>query len=31
MSEAGGSAMPAVEVHGPEKTYDDGLIRALDG
>jgi ABC-type lipoprotein export system ATPase subunit len=31
MSEASGSAMPAVEVHGLEKTYDDGLIRALDG
>jgi len=23
--------MPAVEVHGLEKTYDDGVIRALDG
>ena len=31
MSEAADLATPAVEVHGLEKTYDDGLIRALDG
>ena len=31
MSEAAVPAAPAVEVHGLEKTYDDGLIRALDG
>lgn len=31
MSDAGAGSMPAIEVHGLEKTYDDGLIRALDG
>jgi ABC-type lipoprotein export system ATPase subunit len=31
MSEVAVPATPAVEVHGLEKTYDDGLIRALDG
>ena len=31
MSEAADQATTAVEVHGLEKTYDDGLIRALDG
>ena len=31
MSDAGAAPLPAVEVHGLEKTYDDGLIRALDG
>jgi len=31
VSDAGAAPLPAVEVHGLEKTYDDGLIRALDG
>ncbi len=31
MSDAAASPTPAVEVRGLEKTYDDGLIRALDG
>ncbi len=31
MSDAGPAPGPAVDVHGLEKTYDDGLIRALDG
>ncbi len=31
MSEADAGLTPAVEVHGLEKTYDNGLIRALDG
>jgi putative ABC transport system ATP-binding protein len=31
MSEATASLTPAVEVHGLEKIYDDGLIKALDG
>jgi ABC-type lipoprotein export system ATPase subunit len=31
VSEVAPGPTPAVEVHGLEKTYDDGLIRALDG
>jgi putative ABC transport system ATP-binding protein len=31
VSDTGAGPMPAVEVQGLEKTYDDGLIRALDG
>ena len=31
MSEVSANPEPAIEVHGLEKTYDDGLIRALDG
>jgi putative ABC transport system ATP-binding protein len=31
VSDAGAGPLPAVEVQGLEKTYDDGLIRALDG
>jgi putative ABC transport system ATP-binding protein len=31
VSETDAGPVPAVEVHGLEKTYDDGLIRALDG
>ena len=31
MSEATVGTVPAIEVHDLEKTYDDGLIHALDG
>ena len=31
MSEADVGSVPAIEVHGLKKTYDDGLIHALDG
>ncbi len=31
MSESAPTPVPAIEVRGLEKTYDDGLIRALDG
>jgi len=31
VSDAAAGSLPAVDVRGLEKTYDDGLIRALDG